>query len=145
MSASGKLVVDASVAVKWYVPEVGTAEATAILNGGDSLLAPDLLVAEFGNVIWKKVRRGELSPSEASDVADAFVAACPLALRPASAFLRPALDIATRWQRTVYDALYLAVALAEGCPLITGDDRLVRALSSTELAKVVRPLLAVER
>lgn len=56
--AGDKLVIDASVAIKWYVPEAGSQEASAILDRPETLLAPDLLAAEFGNVLWKKVSAG---------------------------------------------------------------------------------------
>jgi predicted nucleic acid-binding protein len=134
------LVVDASVVVKWYVPEAGSTEASELLRDRSRKLAPDLLVAEFGNVLWKKVRRGELQIAEAAEIAGAFVSACPLTLVPASPYLGPALEIATRWQRTVYDALYLAIALAEDCALITADARFVEGLKTTEMEGAVRLL-----
>ncbi len=137
MIPAGKLVVDASVVVKWYVPEIGSAEASAILARGDPLLAPDLLVAEFGNVLRKKVRRGELDRSEAGEIVAAFLSSSPVTLLGTSAFLRPAFDLATRWQRTVYDALYLAMALAESCALVTADERLGHGLEKTEVAGTV--------
>ncbi|CAK0765232.1 hypothetical protein CCP3SC1_450011 [Gammaproteobacteria bacterium] len=59
------LIVDASIAVKWVVEEVGTNEAL-ILKHTHRLAAPDLIIAECANILWKKVRRGELSPDEAS-------------------------------------------------------------------------------
>ena len=56
------LVIDASVAVKWFAPEVLSSEAESLLDGDDALFAPDLLLVECGNIIWKKVRLGELDP-----------------------------------------------------------------------------------
>ena len=50
MTSSRKLVVDASVAVNWYVPEVGSAQAAALLDSDAELLAPDLLVAH----VWER-------------------------------------------------------------------------------------------
>jgi len=112
----GTLAIDASVAVKWYVPETGHAAAAAILERGDPLVAPDLLVAEFGNVLWKKVRRGELSQSESEAIIDAFTSSCPIALQPSGPVLPAAFKIASQCGCTVYDALYVAVAIAQGCP-----------------------------
>ena len=54
-------VVDASVAIKWFVPEALSNEAQRLLDGGAALFAPDFLLIEFGNIIWKKVRLGELA------------------------------------------------------------------------------------
>lgn len=140
MTADEKWVVDASVVAKWYVPEPGSAQAATILESGSKLLAPDLLVAELGNIMWKKVRRGELSPTEAQEILDAFVTFCPVTLYAGSLLLQSALDIAVRFERTVYDALYLAVAVAEDCCLVTADARLIHALKGTALAPVVRGL-----
>ena len=53
MISQERLVVDASIAVKWYVPEANSTQAAAILESGAELLAPDLLVAEVGKVLWK--------------------------------------------------------------------------------------------
>jgi predicted nucleic acid-binding protein len=59
------VVIDASVAIKWFVPEPLSDQAERLLDGGDSLFAPDFLLIEFGNIIWKKVRLGELARGDA--------------------------------------------------------------------------------
>ncbi|HKO55026.1 MAG TPA: type II toxin-antitoxin system VapC family toxin [Thermoanaerobaculia bacterium] len=59
------LVVDASVAIKWFVPEVHSITAIQVLHGEAALAAPDLIYSEFGNTLWKKTRRGELSRASA--------------------------------------------------------------------------------
>jgi len=141
MTRADKLVVDASVAIKWYVPEVGSEEASAILQRDTTLLAPDLLVAELGNVIWKKVLRGELDPSEADEIIQSFVNSCPVDLRSSRLLVPAAVEVAVRLQHPVYDALYLTLAIAEDCPLVTADDRLRRALAGSPLEAFVRPLL----
>lgn len=53
------VVVDASVAIKWYTPEVRHANAKALLGRADTTVAPELIVAEVTNVAWAKARRGE--------------------------------------------------------------------------------------
>ena len=142
-STPAAIVVDASVAIKWYVPEPGAAEATAILQAGRSLLAPDLLVAELGNVLWKKVRRGELSAAEGAEIANGFAQACPVELWASGPLLQPALHIAIEFGRSVYDSLYLAVALAEGVSLVSSDERFLNALRGTPLETTVRLLGSV--
>ena len=64
------LVVDASVVIKWMVEEVGSDEAAALLKAGRTLCAPDLLVAECANILWKKVRLDELKLDEADSMAN---------------------------------------------------------------------------
>ena len=140
MTIPGKLVVDASVAVKWYVPELGSIQASSLLETEEQLLAPELLLAEFGSVLWKKVRRGELAVEEAEAIVDAFVSTAPVRFYPLSPLLPAAFDIATDFQRTVYDALYLALAVAENCPIVTADDKLARAIHGTALEPYVRSL-----
>jgi len=135
-----RLVVDASVVVKWYLPEIGSTEASVIRDDQRPKLAPDLLVVEFGNVLWKKVRRGELEALEALEVANAFTSACPVILRPAIPFLPLALEIATRYQCTLYDALYLAVAVAEETIMLTADSHLVERFRDTKLDQTVQLL-----
>ena len=134
------LVVDTSVAVKWYVPEPGGEHAAALQQAGSDLVAPDLLVSELGNVLWKKVRRGELDGAEAREIGDAFVQACPVSLRASLPYSALALDLALRLDRSVYDALFLAVAVDHDCSYVTADERLVNALAQSELVRVVRLL-----
>jgi predicted nucleic acid-binding protein len=138
--SQANLVVDASVAVKWYVPEIDSEKASALLVTEDRLIAPDLLVAEFGNILWKKVGRGELTVQEVEGIVDAFVSTGPIIAHPSHLLLRPAVDIAITFQRTVYDALYLALAVAEQGRLITADERLVNALQGTRLERFVQLL-----
>jgi predicted nucleic acid-binding protein len=114
----------------------------ALRQPGSDLVAPDLLVGEFGNVLWKKVRRGELDGAEAREIGDAFVRACPLSLRPSLPYSALALDLALRFDRSVYDALFLAVAVARDGSYVTADERPVKALTQSDLAPIVRLLAA---
>jgi len=129
-------VVDASVAVKWYVPEMHSAEAAKLLDTANDLHVPDLVYAEFGNVLWKKVSRGELTRDEAADVLAEFLAV-PLITHESVAVLSHALGIAFDYGRTVYDSLYLATANLLGCQAVIADDRLHNALQGTPIAPLV--------
>ena len=133
------VVVDSSVAVKWFVPEVLSEQAAHLLDGSFELLTPDLLFPEFGNILWKKITRGEIQPREARDVL-AALGRVPLVVVSSSGLIEAALEIAIAHQRTVYDGLYVAVAVAHDCALVTADDRLARTLAKGPLARHVRGL-----
>lgn len=117
------LVVDASVAVKWVVEEEGS-EAAASLAGGD-LAAPTLALAECTNVLWAKVRRGELNGEEARQRLQALRAS-PLELFPLESLIERALELACELSHPAYDAFYLALAERLDRSLVTDDRRLYR-------------------
>ena len=117
------LVIDASVAVKWVIEEEGTKEALALR--GRALAAPDLLIAECANILWKKVRRNELSEQEAAFAAGLLARADIelVAMRP---YLETAVRIALALDHPAYDCIYIALAEAEGLRFVTADASLVR-------------------
>jgi predicted nucleic acid-binding protein len=133
------VVVDSSVALKWFVPEVLADRAERLLDGSYELLAPDLLIPECGNVIWKKVARGELRIQEGRDIL-AALRTTPLRIVASTHLVEAALEIAHAFRRSVYDALYVALAVARGGVLATADDHLARALGESPLAGHVRSL-----
>jgi len=143
MSQQPRLIVDASVAIKWYVPEPDSARAVPILSSGVRLLAPDLIIAEIGNIVWRKVVRQELTRADAERIVTAFVLACPVEIVPAAALIVSAVEIAMQHGRSVYDSLYVALATREGCEMVTADERLVNALAGTPLGQHVVLLTAV--
>ena len=130
-----KLVVDASVAAKWFLPaahEPYSAEATHLLDeftsGEVHLMAPDLLWPEVGNLLWNSVRCGRVSMEMASKAVEALE---QMGIRsaPMQPLMAEAFSIASAFDRTVYDSVYVALALRSGVPLVTADERLVRALA----------------
>lgn len=105
-------VLDASVVAQWFFPEAGGDAARALLPESDrEFMAPDLLVAEWGNMLWKKVKKGELRPGEGRAL-----------LADIAHRLSVSLDI------TFYDALYAALALQTRSRLLTADRRLFLVL-----------------
>jgi predicted nucleic acid-binding protein len=131
------MVVDASVAAKWFFPEEHSPAALRLLTGRRGLTAPDLLVAEFGNLIWKRVRRREVTPEEATSIIRDFLR-LPLTLISSVPLLPSSLELALDTGRTVYDCLYLALALNRDAVLITADQRFVNSLADSPLAKHIR-------
>ena len=125
-----KLVVDASVAAKWLVPEVLSQEAVSLLQPDNELIVPELFWAEVGNILWKKARAGEL---QNTDAVMRFDALASMGLRTISnaPIARMAIEVALSTRRTVYDSLYIALAMTEGCRFVTADERLVNGLAGT--------------
>lgn len=126
-----RYVVDASVVAKWFIPEDHSEIALRLLNGNE-LLAPDLLYAEFGNILWKKRRRGELHVEQLLK-AVAGLCAVPIRVEASSSIVVSAIEIACDLDRSVYDSLYLALAVAQNCELVTADRRLYNSLRGTVL------------
>ena len=127
-------VVDASVAVKWYLPEVHSQQAATLLNPDNILWAPELIFAELGNVCWKRVQRKELDSQQASMIVQDFLAS-PLRIEGHAAVLEHAWRIAVEYGRSVYDSLYLALANQIDAPLVTADLRFYNALRYTTVGE----------
>ncbi len=136
------VVVDSSVALKWFIPENLSEEAGSFLDARVELLAPDLIYPEAGNVLWKKVGRGEIEPRDARDIL-AALGRMPLSVVSSSLLVEAALEIALAHRRTVYDALYVALAVARESVFVTADDKLVGAIRGGPLAAHVEALSTV--
>ena len=133
--------IDASVAIKWLVDEEGTPEALALLRRA-KLLAPDFLLAECANVLWKKVRRHEFTSGEAL-VAARLLESSELELVSARALPREAMRIAIELKHPAYDCLYLALALARDTTLVTADDRFLRIVRRAPRAPFSRFVISL--
>lgn len=130
------LVVDASVAIKWFIPEVHAIDASRLLNKNLQFMAPDLIFAEFGNILWKKCRARELTSNVATEILNDFKR-LPLNSYEAESLIDLAWEIATTYRCTVYDSLYVALAQSEGSLLVTADRTLCNILKSTHLANLL--------
>lgn len=133
------IVVDASVAAKWFLPEEGSGAARNLLSGKKVLAAPDLLRAEFGNILWKLQTRGILSKDRSGGILEDFLQ-MPVEIYPHEGLVGPAFEIATQTGRTVYDSLYVALAAALQGVVVTADRHLVNGLGGSEYAGYVRLL-----
>ena len=124
------IVVDASIALKWLLPEPDSAMAELVASADHLLIAPTLLIAESCNAIWKRLRRGEVT----ADHAQVVVARLPKFFDSlvGDAGLAPmAMTIARALDHPVYDCFYLALAEKEASALITADRRLVQRVRAT--------------
>ena len=130
------VVVDASVAAKWVLPAEGetlTEEAAGWLRryaqGEVLFLVPDLFWAETANLLWKALQHGRCS-KEFAERAQASLVGRGLRTIASVSLLNLAFRIATDHQRTVYDSLYVALAVRANGQLITADERLANALAA---------------
>ncbi len=120
------LIVDASVAVKWFSEEAQSDRAESLLSSMEPLIAPDLVIAEIGNALWKKAARQLLRRDQATkamvDAPTFFDRLIPLGdLGPR------AVEIAIELRHPIYDCFYLALAERERAPIVSADDKLLAA------------------
>jgi predicted nucleic acid-binding protein len=122
-------VVDASVVIKWFLPEIHSDAARRLLSGPHEFFSPDLLFPEVGNVIWKKVRRGELTAEQGERLAADISTVAPETV-PTRGLVVDAYALAAATGLTVYDCMYLALAVRLETEMITADDRLGRTVAA---------------
>jgi len=120
-------VIDASIVIKWVVEEDGTPAALALRRRG-RLMAPELLIAECANILWKKAQRNEMSGDEAL-LAARLLQGAEIELAPTRSLLEAATRIAIGLDHPAYDCLYVALAVERNCRFVTADERFVRKLA----------------
>lgn len=116
------LIVDASVFVKLFVDEELEAEARHIFAYQQDIGAPDFVLVEVANILWKKVRRGEVEPDAAKDVLRQLPDYLTRIV-PTRDIVEPATALALDLEHPVYDCLYLASATGEHDAVVTADRR----------------------
>ena len=124
-----KLTVDASVVVKWFVREPFFEEARLLLAHRLTLSAPDILLAEFANTIWKKARQNEIPDTrpyldELQSLAE-IVSLCSI-----NTLIARAAEVAQELNHPVYDCLYLACAEATESVLVTADRKFAKKVAN---------------
>jgi predicted nucleic acid-binding protein len=133
-----RIVIDASVALKWILDEPGSEAAVALRD--QELIAPALWLAEAANALWRRARIGQISEDEtAAWFSELFKA--PVASLPMEPYLERALQLAMEIGHPVYDCIYLALALQHQTHVVTADHRFASAASTPALAGRVRLLL----
>ena len=126
-------VLDASVAAKWFLRagEPLAAEALQLLKsyraGQTDFLVPDLFFAEFANILWKAQLRGRCDATLA-DSAIRELISIGFPAFPSVSLIEAAVQIARAYQRTVYDCIYVALAVETKSDMVTGDQRLANSL-----------------
>jgi predicted nucleic acid-binding protein len=120
--------VDASVVVKWLLPEPGS-EAAVTLRTAERLYAPELLFAETANVLRQRTAGGSI-PEEKAQAILSILLKAPMEIFPLRPLMPDALKIACRARISVYDAIYVATAWAAEAPLVTADRQLHGRISA---------------
>jgi predicted nucleic acid-binding protein len=121
---------DASVVVKWFLPEPNAEAARRLRREGLQCEAPDLLLLEVPNVLWKHVVRGTLELEIAKDAVEALSMA-PIRIHPADSLFADAFQTAIETRRSVYDCTYLSLAIQAACPLVTADRKFYEAIKAS--------------
>ena len=129
-------VIDANVAVRWSLRPAGEAlveQSLGLLNrygrGEIQFVVPDLFWAELGNLFWKAVRLGQCARATAeSSLAEIRERGLPTV--SSETLVEPALVIATTFDRSVYDGIYVALAIESRGQLVTADETLANAVAA---------------
>ncbi len=128
-----RVIVDASVAVKWFLLEPLSETARDLLDSEATLAAPDLVLPEIANVLWKRELTGGITGDQVAAAAaalpiffDEFVSSVRLMAR--------ALEIARALDHPAYDCFYLAAAEEPDTRFVTDDVRLLRRLTGSAWA-----------
>ncbi|WP_170314560.1 type II toxin-antitoxin system VapC family toxin [Aquibium carbonis] len=134
------LIVDSSVAVKWFTNEPRNDIAKRIILLDAELIAPEWGLAEIGNALWRKVRRSELTFDQALE-AIREVSRQLEWVRCTTATMVSALELGRRLDHSIYDCLFLALALERSdAKLITDDDKFAAKAASSGFGATVMKL-----
>ena len=132
-------VVDSSVVAKWILPEPDSAQAerliTEVALKGERLIVLDLAFVEVTNAVWKRYHRGLATLDETRQFLDDLLQS-PVDVEPAVRLLKPALEIAAKYHRAVYDALFVALCQDLGLQGVTADEPLYKAIH-TDFPQVI--------
>jgi len=133
------LVVDSGISLKWFIQEDDSDIAQLILdeykNDNIVLLAPNLIYAEFGNIIWKKQIFQNLDPLDTETAIQRFKAV-DFILTSNTILFDDAYRIAVKYKRTFYDSLYLALSIREKCEFVTADEKFYNAVKH-DFSKII--------
>jgi predicted nucleic acid-binding protein len=133
------VVVDASVAARWFLTLEKSDAAAALLRSGERLIAPDLVIVEATNAAWKAKNFGNVSLETVTDFVEKSAWLFD-ELVPAAELKDRALEIALALKHPAYDCLYLALAEQRECPFVTADERLQNRCAKTPFSKLIKPL-----
>ena len=121
-------VIDASVAIKWFIPEIHWRQAVKLQSYSDAVFyAPDFLQLECTSILSKKVRRNELKLDDANQIQELLLQ-MPMQFHPWQKLLIDAGQVAHQTYRSVYDCLYLVLSKQLEGKMVTADKKFYNAL-----------------
>ena len=129
-----RYVVDASVGIKWFLPEIHYEAAGRLQLLYASLHVPAFFHLELSNVLSKKIRRDELAPEE-GDAIVKELQRLPLQKHSNERLLNPAFTLALQTRRSFYDCLYLALAEVIDAQVVTADRKFSSSLAASRYGK----------
>jgi len=131
-----RYVVDASVAMKWFIPETHAEAAGRLQDTTYQLHAPAFFVLELGNVLCKKIRRKELTREEGEAILEELEHV-PMQQHPDWRLFRSAYALAHETHRSLYDCLYLALAETIDGQVVTADRKFYTSLGNGQYGQRV--------
>lgn len=129
-----RYVVDASVGIKWFLPEIHSEPAGRLPLLNASLHVPAFFHLEIGNVLSKRIRRDELAPEEGEAILQELQRV-PLQKHSNERLMKPAFALAAETSRSFYDCLYLALAEAIDGQVVTADRKFCSSLATSRYGK----------
>lgn len=129
-----RYVVDASVGIKWFLPEIHSEAAIRLSSLKASLHVPAFFYLELGNVLSKRIRRNELTPEEGETILKELQRV-PLQNHSNERLMKPAFVLAIQTRRSFYDCLYLALAEAVDGRVVTADRKFCSSLAASRYGK----------
>ena len=132
-------IIDASVALKWYVEEEDSETARKLLQDTSRLEAPDLIIPEVTNFVWKKWRQHEFTQVQAESTVSSIMRLFET-IHSSKTLSGHALNLSLTLDHPAYDCFYLACAEIRGAILVTADMKLHDKVKSSQFGDIVSSL-----
>ncbi len=133
------VVVDASVATMWYLPQTNSEQAIGLLGSSHDLVAPNLIRIEVGSALLRGLRRNELTREETMKAIRSLLPEAVRLLSTSAEQVEASLEIAVEHGGSIYDAIYIALARSLDAPISTND---VDMAATARKAEVQASLIA---
>lgn len=136
--AVAMIVLDASVALPLIIQEPGTKQAQAAIFD-EERIAPDWMLAEVASGLANKIRFQGVDPEQAQ----AALTAMPQLLDrivPSQTLLSDGMRLAAQLDHSLYDCLYLVLAIAEDGRVVTADQKFYKAAARSGYGELVELL-----